>query len=113
MAAVSPAGPPPTTRQSRTGSSIRSPMDCRTAGSRLARADELDVRSDRLRACRLHGVGAGIPAGDDPARMEPATAEADCGRDPAGDHGGYDPARNPLRGDIPARPERADGGLGD
>src|SRR3954466_5477715 len=32
MAAVSPAGPPPTIRQSRIGSSMRAPMDCASGG---------------------------------------------------------------------------------
>src|SRR3954464_5252224 len=35
MAAVSPAGPPPTIRQSRIGSSMRSPMDCDSGGSAM------------------------------------------------------------------------------
>src|SRR3954463_2961257 len=35
MAAVSPAGPPPMTRQSRMGSSMRRPMDCDSGGSAM------------------------------------------------------------------------------
>src|SRR5947209_8956089 len=35
MAAVRPAGPPPTIRQSRTGSSMRRPMDCDSGGSAM------------------------------------------------------------------------------
>src|SRR3982750_4459711 len=35
MAAVSPAGPPPTIRQSRMGSSMRRPMDCDSGGSAM------------------------------------------------------------------------------
>src|SRR3982750_2436567 len=35
MAAVTPAGPPPTIRQSRMGSSMRSPMDCDSGGSAM------------------------------------------------------------------------------
>src|SRR5438067_10337700 len=35
MAAVRPAGPPPTIRQSRMGSSMRSPMDCDSGGSAM------------------------------------------------------------------------------
>src|SRR5690349_14524775 len=35
MAAVRPAGPPPTIRQSRIGSSMRCPMDCDSGGSEM------------------------------------------------------------------------------
>src|SRR6476619_2204541 len=35
MAAVRPAGPPPTIRQSRIGSSMRCPMDCDSGGSAM------------------------------------------------------------------------------
>src|SRR5438270_14069394 len=36
MAAVRPAGPPPMIRQSRTGSSMRHPMDCDSGGSAMS-----------------------------------------------------------------------------
>src|SRR5919112_1919031 len=47
MAAVRPAGPPPTIRQSRIGSSMRSPMDCDSAGSAMPfRASVLTLYPD-------------------------------------------------------------------
>src|SRR3954471_20650291 len=47
MAAVSPAGPPPTIRQSRIGSSMRSPMDCDSGGSAMTfRASVLTLYPD-------------------------------------------------------------------
>src|SRR5215212_8337970 len=47
MAAVSPAGPPPTIRQSRIGSSMRSPMDCDSGGSAMTfRATVLTLYPD-------------------------------------------------------------------
>src|SRR6476659_6310649 len=94
MAAVRPAGPPPMIRQSRMGSSIRCPMDCRTAGSRLARAHELDLLADRLRARRVHGLGAGVAAGYNPAGVERTQAADNRGIDAAGHHCGRDLGRN-------------------
>src|SRR3954471_18813296 len=47
MAAVSPAGPPPTIRQSRIGSSMRRPMDCDSGGSAMTfRATVLTLYPD-------------------------------------------------------------------
>ena len=47
MAAVSPAGPPPMIRQSRIGSSMRSPMDCDSGGSAMTfRASVLTLYPD-------------------------------------------------------------------
>src|SRR5947209_17024517 len=47
MAAVSPAGPPPTMRQSRVCSSMRSPMDCDSGGSAMTfRASVLTLYPD-------------------------------------------------------------------
>src|SRR5215210_6672446 len=47
MAAVSPAGPPPTIRQSRMGSSMRRPMDCDSGGSAMSfRASVLTLYPD-------------------------------------------------------------------
>src|SRR3954469_20884504 len=47
MAAVSPAGPPPTIRQSRGWSSMRSPMDCDSGGSAMTfRASILTLYPD-------------------------------------------------------------------
>src|SRR5438067_6146946 len=47
MAAVSPAGPPPMIRQSMTGSSMRAPMDCASAGSAMTfRASVLTLHPD-------------------------------------------------------------------
>src|SRR5207253_8077976 len=47
MAAVSPAGPPPTMRQSRIGSSMRRPMDCDSGGSAMTfRASVLTLYPD-------------------------------------------------------------------
>src|SRR4051795_2055897 len=47
MAAVRPAGPPPTIRQSRMGSSMRAPMDCDSGGSAMTfRASVLTLYSD-------------------------------------------------------------------
>src|SRR5438067_12849017 len=47
MAAVRPAGPPPTIRQSRMGSSMRSPMDCDSGGSAMTfRASVLTLYPD-------------------------------------------------------------------
>src|SRR5215213_10663535 len=47
MAAVSPAGPPPTIRQSMTGSSMQRPMDCDSGGSAMPfRATVLTLYAD-------------------------------------------------------------------
>src|SRR3954470_6782665 len=47
MAAVRPAGPPPTIRQSRIGSSMRHPMDCDSGGSAMSfRATVLTLYPD-------------------------------------------------------------------
>src|SRR6476660_2979444 len=47
MAAVRPAGPPPTIRQSMIGSSMRSPMDCDSGGSAMSfRATVLTLYPD-------------------------------------------------------------------
>src|SRR5262245_5751833 len=47
MAAVSPAGPPPTIRQSRIGSSMRTAMDCDSGGSAMTfRASVLTLYPD-------------------------------------------------------------------
>src|SRR5438309_5829410 len=47
MAAVRPAGPPPTIRQSKMGSSMRGPMDCDSGGSAMAfRASVLTLYPD-------------------------------------------------------------------